>query len=72
MPDESLVDLLEAVGMAGGYTKLANPAKITVKRITDGRESIIKIDGKRMLKDPSIADFEVMPGDTIVVGEAIF
>jgi len=72
MPDESLVDLLEAVGMAGGYTKLANPAKITVKRIADGRESIIKIDGKKMLKDPSIADFEIMPGDTIVVGEAIF
>ena len=33
MPDESTsVSLLEAIGMAGGYTRLANPGRITLKR----------------------------------------
>lgn len=74
MPDESSVNLLEAIGMAGGYTKIANPGKITVRRILDGKESIISVDGKRLLKQKYASEpiFQVMPGDTIVVGEAIF
>lgn len=74
MPDESSVNLLEAIGMAGGYTKIANPSKIVVRRMVDGNESIINVDGKRLLKQKYASEpiFQVMPGDTIVVGEAIF
>lgn len=74
IPDESSLNLLEAIGMAGGYTKIANPSKIIIKRVVDGRESLIKIDGKRIMnaRDPSEPLFKVEPGDTINVGEAIF
>ena len=72
MPDEASVNLLEAIGMAGGYTKIANPSKITIKRIVDGREAIIRIDARKILKDASSPTFQVLPGDTIMVGEAIF
>lgn len=72
MPEESSVNLLEAVGMAGGYTRIANPSKITVKRIVQGQETILHPDGKRMLKETGTPTFQVLPGDTIVVGEAIF
>jgi len=72
MPDETSVNLLEAIGMAGGYTKIANPSKITIKRIVDDREATIKLDGRRILKDASEPTFQVLPGDTIVVGEALF
>lgn len=72
MPDESSVSLLEAIGMAGGYTKIANPAHIRVKRIVDGREVIIPLNAKEMLDPRKGFSFEVLPGDTISVGEALF
>lgn len=72
MPDETSVNVLEAIGMAGGYTKIANPSKITVKRMVDGREQLIKLDGKKIVKQAGTPMFEVLPGDTIVVGEAWF
>jgi len=74
MPDETSLNLLEALGMAGGYTKIANPSKITIKRYVDGQETVIRIDGKKLI-DPHNANapvFQVEPGDTIHVGEAIF
>ena len=71
MPDESSIDLIEAIGMAGGYTKLANPSHITVKRIIDGKESVFKADAKRIIKDPTDPTFQVLPGDIINVGQAM-
>jgi protein involved in polysaccharide export with SLBB domain len=73
-PDEGKLDLLEALGMAGGYTKIANPDKIIIKRMVDGKETIITVPGKRLLdknnKTQAIPD--ILPNDTINVGEAIF
>jgi polysaccharide export outer membrane protein len=72
-PDESSLNLLEAIGMAGGYTKIANPSKITIKRMVDGREVLMHEDGKKIMSSRSSDPvFEVLPGDTIEVGEAIF
>jgi polysaccharide export outer membrane protein len=73
-PDEGSINFLDALGMAGGYSKIANPSKITIKRIADGKETIIKIDGKKIMNPKNASDpvFEVLPGDTIQVGEAIF
>ncbi|HEX4084195.1 MAG TPA: polysaccharide biosynthesis/export family protein [Chthoniobacteraceae bacterium] len=74
MPDETQVDLLEAIGMAGGFTKIANPSRILVKRLLAGRETVIKMDGKKILNMKYAGEEvpEIMPGDTIMVGEAIF
>jgi protein involved in polysaccharide export with SLBB domain len=74
IPDEGSVNLLEAIGMAGGYTKIANPSKITITRMVDGRQDVIHIDGRKLLnaKNSSTPVFMVQPGDTISVGEAIF
>jgi protein involved in polysaccharide export with SLBB domain len=71
MPDETTVNLQEAIGMAGGYTRIAND-KITVTRTVSGREQVIELDRKAMSKDGSIKRFQVLPGDTISVGERIF
>ncbi|MBC7838344.1 MAG: polysaccharide biosynthesis/export family protein, partial [Nitrospiraceae bacterium] len=69
LPDESSIDLIEAIGMAGGYTRLANPSKITLKRLVNGQERIFKLDGKTMLNNQATERFEVLPGDSIIVGE---
>ena len=46
MPDGSPegVDLLEAIAMAGGYTRIAAPERITVKRANE----VVKVNGKRL------------------------
>jgi len=69
MPDGSPegVDLLEAIAMAGGYTRIAAPERITVKRANE----VVKVNGKRVAHG-SQQNFTVLPGDTVTVGESIF
>ena len=73
MPDSSPggIDLLEAIAMAGGYTRIAAPERITVRRQAAGGDQIFKINAKRFTKG-SGGGFHVEPGDTITVGESIF
>ena len=66
------VTLLQAIGLAGGYTRLANPRKITIKRKVGGRSQIKAVDAKKMAQDGSGAAFVVKPGDIITVGERFF
>lgn len=72
LPAEGNIDLLEAIGMAGGYTRIGDPAKITVKRKVDGRETIYKVNAKKMANDDGSSRFPILPGDTITVGERWF
>ncbi len=73
MPDDSPLSLLEAIGMAGGYSRLANPSKVTVRRSSPGgMEDIFKVDAKRMAKSKTGAPFLIQPGDTVVVEESLF
>lgn len=69
LPAEGNIDLLEAIGMAGGYTRIGNPSKITVKRKVKGKEVSYKLDAKKMANDEGSNRFEVLPGDTITVDE---
>lgn len=64
------IDLLEAVAMAGGYTRVAAPERISVRRPGPGGEQVLRVDGKRVSKGGGA--FRVAPGDTITVGESIF
>jgi polysaccharide export outer membrane protein len=73
MPDSSPggIDLLEAVATAGGYTRIAAPERITVRRHNASGDHIFKVNAKRFNKG-SGGGFLVEPGDTITVGESIF
>jgi len=72
MPDRDTVTLLQALGMAGGYTRIADPGKITVRRTRSGSEGVIRLNARRMASGEVTSDFEVLPGDVITVGESIF
>ncbi len=65
------IDLLEAVAIAGGYTRIAAPERITVRRHNASGDQIFKVNAKRFTKE-SGGGFLVVPGDTITVGESIF
>ena len=71
LPDETSVNIVEAIGMAGGYTRIAN-TKITIKRTVNGREQTIKVDAKSAGEGDATERLEVLPGDTINVGERLF
>lgn len=61
------IDMLEAIAIAGGYTRIAAPERITVKR----RDQVLRVDAKRLARE-SGKGFSVQPGDSITVGESIF
>ena len=72
IPNEETVNLLQAIAMAGGYTRIADPSRITVKRVTPQGQQVIKLNAKAMARDNSAEDFLVLPDDTITVGESLF
>src|SRR4051794_21580401 len=63
------IDLLEAIAMAGGYTRIAAPERISVRRESGNGDQVLRVNGKRAAKGES---FRVVPGDTITIGESIF
>jgi polysaccharide export outer membrane protein len=73
MPESSPngIDLLEAIALAGGYTRIAAPERITVRRQTANGDQVVKVNAKKFNKS-SGGGFRVEPGDTITVGESIF
>jgi len=74
LPDGSPegIDLLEAIAMAGGYTRIAAPERISIRRHSNsGRDEIIRVDAKRLARGDR-GNFTVLPGDAITVGESIF
>ena len=72
MPDNANLSLVQAVGMAGGYTRLAAPKKVLVKRVVNGQETVLRLDVESMARDERAAAFELLPGDTVTVPESIF
>src|SRR5262249_26189545 len=73
MPESSPggIDLLEAIALAGGYTRIAAPERITVRRQGANGDQIFKVNAKKFNKNGG-GSFRVEPGDTITVGERIF
>ena len=73
MPDESELTLLQAIGVAGGYTRVANPRKVTLmRRGPDGRKQVFNFDARKMAEGTGEASFTVLPGDVISVAESMF
>lgn len=71
LPGNEALDLMQAVGLAGGYTRSANPSKIIVKRVVGGSEKIFRLNGKDMARGGT-ERFRVQAGDTITVEESFF
>ena len=71
-PEQQNLDLLQVIGIAGGYTRVADPGRIIVKRRVDGLERIIRLDGKRLAREENVEPFSIMIGDVITVGERLF
>ena len=72
MQGSNSITLLQAIGMAGGYTKIADPSNVTVKRKEGGGERVLKFNAKRMARGDDNNVFTIKSGDVISVGESLF
>ena len=70
-PDEPL-NLLQGIAMAGGYTRMGAPSKVSLQRTSNGQFVIYPLNADQMSKDKKAKPFELMPDDIITVGERIF
>lgn len=64
------IDLLEAIAMAGGYTRIAAPERISVRRESPNGEKVLRVNAKKVAR--GAGGFRIQSGDTITVGESIF
>jgi polysaccharide export outer membrane protein len=71
-PNQGPLNLLQAIGLAGGYSKIADPKKVTVKRVVNGKEASVTVDAKAMAGKSNSKIMEILPGDTITVGESMW
>lgn len=72
IPANESLDVIQAIGLAGGYTRSANPSKIIVKRVAQGSERVFRLNGKELARSGREKAFRVVAGDTITVEESIF
>ncbi len=70
-PDEPL-NLLQGIAMAGGYTRMGAPSKVSLQRLRNGQLVIFPLNADQMSKDKKAHPFELLPDDIITVGERIF
>jgi len=70
-PERETIDLIQAIGIAGGYTAIGDPTRVTVKRTVNGKPEVLKLDAKRMAVDTS-TPIEIHSNDIITVGERLF
>ena len=67
------ITLLEAIGMAGGFTSIAARNKTRVIRVEDGVEKIIQVKMDAIMDaGKKIKDVLIKPNDVIVVPESFF
>jgi protein involved in polysaccharide export with SLBB domain len=73
MPETSPggIDLMEAIAMAGGYTRIAAPERTSVRRHSANGDQIMRVNAKRVERGQT-GNFRVQDGDSITVGESIF
>ena len=74
MQGTNQITLLQAIGMAGGYTRIADSSNVTIKRLGDesGRDQVLKLNAKRMARGEDKSTFYIQAGDVISVGESLF
>ena len=72
MPGDETVNLLQAISMAGGYTRLGTGRGVTVQRGEGAAKKVFKLDADSMARDKDVKGFEIMADDTITIGEKLF
>ncbi len=66
-------DILEVIALSGGFSRLARPSRVRVRRENpDGTAQTIMVDVDKMRKGDSSEGFRIFAGDTVFVPESVF
>ncbi len=71
-PNLRTLTILEAIGLAGSFTRLGDLSNVSVQRRENGTLKIYKVDIKKMLNNPKGQTFYIYPDDVVTVGETLF
>lgn len=70
--DGQPIDIISAIAMAGGFTAVARPSKVYVRRPTPGGDvQTFEVNVSKMQKDNS-QPFMLQPNDTVTVPQSVF
>jgi protein involved in polysaccharide export with SLBB domain len=70
---EKEITLVEAISMAGGFTKIASRNRTRIIRIEDGQEKVIEVKVDEITESGKKGkDILIQPDDVIVVPESFF
>jgi polysaccharide export outer membrane protein len=73
LPEEKEITLLEAIALAGGFTKDASIGSIKIMRKENGKQVIIKVNVRDItVNGRKDKDIVLQPDDAIVVPESFF
>jgi protein involved in polysaccharide export with SLBB domain len=72
IPPEGGLDLLGAIALAGGYTRVADPSRVIIRREQNGHDVVLKVNASKLARDVEVQQLLVQPGDRISVGESLF
>jgi protein involved in polysaccharide export with SLBB domain len=72
MPSREKVTLLQAIAMAGGYTRYANQTDVRLRRLTESGEEVLRFDARAMASKAGKEVPILQDDDTITVGESTF
>ncbi len=72
IPENEKLNLLQAISMAGGFTRLANPRGVVIKRILNGAESVLRVDVQAMAREKNARLLEIQAEDAIIVNQRVF
>jgi polysaccharide export outer membrane protein len=73
LPVDEGADILEVIAVSGGFSRLARPSKVRIRRTNpDGTTENFVVDVEKMNKGDATEGFRVMPGDSIFVPENPF
>ena len=70
IPEGSHMSIVDAILLAGGFTRLASQNGVKVKRMVKGKAVVFKVKAGSMADSSDVAPFEVLPGDVIKVNES--
>jgi polysaccharide export outer membrane protein len=70
IPEGTHMSIVDAILMAGGFTRLAAQNGVKVKRMVKGKAVVFKVKAGAMADSSDVAPFEVLPGDVIKVNES--
>ncbi len=71
LPADRKLTVVEAIGMAGGATRIANTKKITLKRSTGGKPQVVLLNLKDITSGKT-ADIPLRDGDVLTIPESLF